>query len=206
MTNEFLDMNQEAMQLVESLKKLNSEVKEYKTSKEQLHDLNKTLSGFINETKKLTEQSSKIIENMSKLEPSKIDSKIRTLYEKMDSFEEIIEKGLQDLTDKTNEHSKLGISKIDSKIKSFEKIIKESLQDSNNKTNEQSKLGISKIDSKINELDKRMNSFEKMILQSTKSVNSIESSISNDLKNLSENIKENNTLINGKKFTIFGKR
>lgn len=92
MTNDFLDMNKEAKELVSSLKKLNEEVKAHKNSKEQLSDLTRTLSEFINETKKLTEQSSKVIENTAKLTPSKIDKKVDEMSKRIDIFEILVNK------------------------------------------------------------------------------------------------------------------
>jgi hypothetical protein len=85
-------MHKEAEELVTSLKKLNAEVRSYKSSKEQLEDLNDKLSGFIEETMKLTEKSAKVIENTANLTPTKIDNKIEDISKRLDKFEELINK------------------------------------------------------------------------------------------------------------------
>ena len=123
MANDFLDMNKEAKELVTSLKKLNDEVQGYKTSKEQLSDLNKTLSGFINETKKHTEQSAKVIENTSKLTPSKINKKVDEINKRIDAFDKIIKESLLNLTETTNKNTTSGLSKIDKKVVEMSKRI-----------------------------------------------------------------------------------
>ena len=109
--------------IVTSLKKLKDEVKGYKTSKEQLSDLTKTLSGFINETKKLTEQSAKVIENTSKLTPSKIDKKVDEINKRIDAFDKIIKESLLNLTETTNKNTTSGLSKIDKKVVEMSKRI-----------------------------------------------------------------------------------
>jgi len=92
LSEDFLDMQKEAEELVLSLKKLNDEIRRYKSSKEQLQDLNDKLSGFIEETMKLTEKSAKIIENTANLTPSKIDNKVEEISKRLDRFEELIKK------------------------------------------------------------------------------------------------------------------
>jgi hypothetical protein len=92
LSEDFLDMHKEAEELVLSLKKLNDEVRRYKSSKEQLQDLNNKLSGFIDVTMKLTEKSAKIIENTANLTPTKIDNKIEEINKRLDKFEELINK------------------------------------------------------------------------------------------------------------------
>jgi ABC-type transporter Mla subunit MlaD len=92
MSEDFLDMHKEAEELVSSLKKLNAEVRSYKSSKEQLEDLNNKLSGFIEETMKLTEKSAKVIENTANLTPTKIDNKVEDIRKRLDKFEELINK------------------------------------------------------------------------------------------------------------------
>jgi hypothetical protein len=92
MSEDFLDMHKEAEELVTSLKKLNEEVKNYKSSKEQLQDINSKLSGFIEETMKLTEKSAKIIENTANFSPIKIDNRIEEINKRLDKFEELINK------------------------------------------------------------------------------------------------------------------
>jgi ribosome-binding ATPase YchF (GTP1/OBG family) len=88
MSEEFLDIHKEAKELVFGLKKLNQEVQNYKTSKEQLQDFTQTLAKFIEETKKLTEKSAKIIENTSDLTPEKIEKKVDELKKRIDKIDD----------------------------------------------------------------------------------------------------------------------
>jgi len=108
MDNEFLDMNKEAKELVNGLEKLHSEISGYKTSKQQLEDLNKTLSGFIEQTKVLSEKSAKVIEHTSKLTPSKMDSKVDEIHRRIDTLEENIanmSKSIEKMTKSVDKNS-----------------------------------------------------------------------------------------------------
>ena len=97
MEDDFLHMNKEAKELVSQLERLKQEVSAYQNSKDQLMDLTEVISGFVEETKILTERSSKVIENTANLTPTKIDNKVDEISNRVDQLEILINNAVESM-------------------------------------------------------------------------------------------------------------
>jgi len=135
MDNEFLDTHKEAEKLVKNLKKLNDEIKGYKSSKIELNKLNETLSGFIQETSILSEKTSKIIENTSKLTPFKNGTKINEIYDRLCKLEldfKLFEERIEETENSINGQMSLISNKVEKMLDKYNHNLNEQIEKTEN--------------------------------------------------------------------------
>lgn len=79
---EILQVEEDAKNLVKNLKSLYEEVGSYKQAKEELNETNSNLLSFIDDTKKLSLESHKIIDTINKIGSGKIFEELNSLKKK----------------------------------------------------------------------------------------------------------------------------
>lgn len=216
--NEFLDINEHAKELVEKLASLHREMEKHKDAKEELSELSKRLLIFIKETEELSKKSSKIIENISKIDLVKIDAQISEfnnslttlgvdlhskIDEKISSMDNLSKRTLKNI----EEHTKIATSKIDehlSEIKesylhseehlssSIEKGIKKII-DTNSKTN------AINVDEQISELKSDVKKLELAFVKTNKKIDELQTHLNSQFEGIIENIKNKSLWSFGKK-------
>ena len=122
MEDDFLHMNKEAKELVSQLERLKQEVSAYQNSKDQLMDLTEVISGFVEETKILTERSSKVIENTANLTPTKIDNKVDEISNRVDQLEILINNAVESMQSAESTLTHQVNSSIDKMVESVQRM------------------------------------------------------------------------------------
>ena len=122
MEDDFLRMNNEAKELVSQLERLKQEVSAYQNSKDQLMDLAEVISGFVEETKILTERSSKVIENTANLTPTKIDNKVDEISNRVDQLEILINNAVESMQSSESTLTHQLNSSIDKMVENVQRV------------------------------------------------------------------------------------